>query len=49
MAISIIYWLTLIFYREYFNRYIKVLRKNVVFKCNGWCISHFFNYLALGY
>lgn len=48
-GISIIYWITLVFYREYFNRDIKLLRKNVVLNCNGWCLSHFFNYLALGY
>ena len=48
-SISILYQITLVIYRELTKKDIKILRENVIFKCNGWCISHFFHYLILGY
>ena len=46
---GISYWLSLVFYREYNKRDVIILRKNIIFKCNGWCVSHFVHYLLLGY
>ena len=48
-SIGISYWITLVIYRELTQKDIKILRKNIIFKCNGWCLSHFFHYLILGY
>lgn len=48
-SISILYWTTLVVYREFSKNDIEILKKNIIFKCNGWCMSHFFHYLLLGY
>ena len=48
-GISLTYWLFLVFYREFLNQDILMLRKNIIFGCNGWCLSHFLHYLFLGY
>ena len=48
-GIAILYWLILVIYREFSKSDIHILRKNIIFKCNGWCISHFLHYLLLGY
>ena len=48
-GVSLTYWLSIVFYREYIGRDVLFLRKNVIAGCNGWCIGHFFHYLALGY
>ena len=48
-CISVFYWITLVIYREIKQKDIKVLRKNIILNCNGWCMSHFIHYLILGY
>jgi len=47
--IGIILWLSIVFYREYYNKDVLILRKNFIDKCNGWCVGHFFHYMLLGY
>ena len=47
--IGFIYWLILVFLREYRRTEIICLRKNILHKCNGWCISHLLHYLVLAY
>lgn len=46
---SVTYWLSIVIYREYIGCDILILRKNIIAGCNGWCVGHFFQYLALGY
>ena len=48
-SVTLTYWLSIVFYREYIGCDVLFLRKNVIAGCNGWCIGHFFHYLALGY
>ena len=49
-AISIVFWLFLVFYREYNKTDVNILRKCVIPKiCNGWCFLHFIHYTFLGY
>lgn len=47
-TITIIFWLSLVAYREYHNRDIQLLRETY-YKCDGWCLLHFFNYILLGF
>lgn len=47
--IGIIYWLTLVFWREYNGKDVLFLRKDLFYKCNGWCISHLIHYIVLAY
>lgn len=59
-GIAIFWWITTIIYREIITKKdIQFLRKSVfcapkpmscsTYNCNGWCVGHFFNYLALGF
>jgi uncharacterized protein YacL len=48
-TIGVLYWLLLVLYREINKKDISILRKNIIFKCNGWCISHFIHYMILGF
>ena len=52
-GLGLIYWITLVLYREITQQDIHVLRKNMITinksTCNGWCVSHFIHYLLLGY
>lgn len=48
-AIGVLYWLLLVLYREIKKQDISILRKNIIFKCNGWCISHLIHYMVLGF
>lgn len=48
-GIAILYWITLVIYREITKKDINILRKNIILNCNGWCMSHFLHYLILGY
>jgi len=48
-GIGLIYWISLVLYREFTNKDIDFLRINRFLNCNGWCISHFFHYIVLGY
>ena len=45
----IYYWLLLVLYREINKTDINILRNNIIFKCNGWCVSHFIHYMVLGF
>ena len=46
---ALIFWLSLVFYREFNNTDIVLLRKNIMSICNGWCFGHFIHYMLLGY
>jgi len=48
-GIGITYWLLIVFYREYHQKDLLILKKNIIFNCNGWCISHYLHYLILSY
>ncbi len=48
-TIGVSYWLLLVLYREINKKDINILRNNIIFKCNGWCMSHFIHYIVLGY
>jgi hypothetical protein len=48
-SIGLLYWILLVLYREIRNSDIGFLRINLFLNCNGWCISHFLQYLLLGY
>ena len=47
--ISIILWVGSVIYREINMHDINLLRYNIIYKCNGWCVGHFIHYLILGY
>ena len=47
--IGIIYWLILVFWREYNGKDILFLRKKIILNFNGWSISHSIHYLVLAY
>lgn len=46
--LTLIFWITLVCYREYNNTDIYFLR-DVYYDCDGWCLLHFFNYILLGF
>ena len=48
-AVTIIYWIITLIYREYNKKDITFLRNNVIGICDGWCVSHFIHYVILGY
>lgn len=54
-AIAIIFWLTLVVWREVNQKDVKWMRQvyvedvPVVDELNGWAIGHFLNYLVLGF
>ncbi len=59
-TITFLWWLGTLFYREILTKKdIIFLRKTYfcaptktscdLYACNGWCISHFINYLLIGY
>ena len=48
-TIGVSYWLLLVLYREINKKDINILRNNIIFKCNGWCMSHFIHYMVLGF
>lgn len=48
-GISIVFWLSLVFYREYHKKDVKMMRQNILGSCNGWCFGHFIHYTLLSY
>ncbi len=47
--ISIVFWVSIVIYREYIKKDVGCLRQMYIFECDGWCFMHFFHYLLLGY
>ena len=47
--VVLLYWISTLVYRELNKKDIEILRKNIIYTCNGWCVSHFIHYLFLGY
>ena len=48
-SIVLLFWISTLIYRKYYNTDIELLRNNIISKCNGWCIGHFIHYIFLGY
>jgi uncharacterized protein YacL len=48
-GIGFTYWVGTVLYREINKKEINILKNNLLLKCDGWCVSHFFHYLLLGY
>jgi len=44
----VIFWLTIVFYRQWKKRDLKWMRDDIYPLCNGWCIGHFIHYMMLG-
>ena len=47
--LSILFWLSLVIYRERKLKDINCLRICFIPKCNGWCVLHFIHYTLLSY
>ena len=47
--ISILFWISLVIYRERKLKDINFLRMFFFPKCNGWCVLHFIHYTFLSY
>jgi hypothetical protein len=47
--ISILFWISLVIYRERKLKDINFLRMFFLPKCNGWCVLHFIHYTFLSY
>jgi hypothetical protein len=46
---SVLFWISLVIYRERESKDINCLRKLFIPKCNGWCVLHFIHYTFLGF
>ena len=48
-SIVVVFWLSIVFYRQFYNVDLEFLRNDIFPNCNGWCIGHFFHYALLGF
>ena len=49
-AISIVFWLSTVIYRERAGKNFEILQQRYVrTECNGWCVLHFASYVLMGY
>ena len=49
-SIAIVYWSSLTIYRHVNDKDLEFLKKKYIGeRCDGWCISHFINYIVLAY
>ena len=46
---AILYMVSTLLYRHYYKTDAKWMQKNVVYKCDTWCIKHIIQYICLGY
>ena len=47
--INLIYWILTVWYREYKEKDISFLKKELIPNCDGWCMNHIIHYTLLGY
>jgi hypothetical protein len=47
--LGLLYATILVIYRLYYNTEIKMLKKEIFYKCNSWCIVHFIHYIVLAF
>jgi len=47
--IVILFWISIIVYRQVCDVDVNIMRDNVFNNCNGWCVGHFIHYALLGF